>query len=213
MPKQQTYNGLTFNCDEKTGYYLCTCRVGKKRPRLHRYVWETNNGPIPKGHHVHHKNGNRGNNDISNLELMKQGEHLSHHGQMEKNKLISRKNLLEFAQPEAAKWHKSEECREISRKNWYKSLGKYFEVMVTLMCEQCSEEYKVDSLSAKKNSRFCSNKCKSKWRRQANIDVEARECVVCENKFEAKKYRGAKTCSRECKSKLLVFNRNGIKRF
>ena len=24
---------------------------------LHRHIWEAHNGPIPDGHHVHHKDG------------------------------------------------------------------------------------------------------------------------------------------------------------
>ena len=44
MEKYQYYNGLKFTRDEKTGYYL----NATNRIRMHRYVWECINGPIPE---------------------------------------------------------------------------------------------------------------------------------------------------------------------
>lgn len=41
----------------------------------HRLVWESNFGKIPNGYEVHHKDGNKLNNNIENLELVKKGEH------------------------------------------------------------------------------------------------------------------------------------------
>lgn len=36
----------------------------------HRIVWKRHNGSIPKGWHVHHKDGDKLNNAIDNLELI-----------------------------------------------------------------------------------------------------------------------------------------------
>src|SRR5688500_14502873 len=48
--------------------YVCWKENGKQRRMLeHRWVWQRHYGPIPPGHHVHHKDGNRLNNEISNL--------------------------------------------------------------------------------------------------------------------------------------------------
>jgi len=41
----------------------------------HRYVWELANGQIPKGCHIHHIDGNKANNNISNLECILGTEH------------------------------------------------------------------------------------------------------------------------------------------
>lgn len=41
----------------------------------HRYVWEQNRGPIPNGYVVHHINGDRTDNRIDNLELLKKRRH------------------------------------------------------------------------------------------------------------------------------------------
>ena len=46
---------------------------------LHRTIWEEHKGPIPKGHVVHHLNGDKVDNRIDNLSLMSQAEHCFHH--------------------------------------------------------------------------------------------------------------------------------------
>jgi hypothetical protein len=43
-------------------------------------VWEHHNGPIPAGFEVHHKDENKANNDISNLDLMTAVDHAARHG-------------------------------------------------------------------------------------------------------------------------------------
>lgn len=47
--------------------------------REHRFVWEEDNGPVPVGHHIHHKDENKSNNSLSNLELLTHAEHNRRH--------------------------------------------------------------------------------------------------------------------------------------
>lgn len=52
----------------------------KKRERkLHRRIWQEANGPIPEGMHIHHIDGSRENNDLSNLQLVTPEEHYKIH--------------------------------------------------------------------------------------------------------------------------------------
>lgn len=45
----------------------------------HRAVWERAHGPIPAGYVVHHKNGNKRDNSLENLELLIHEQHSRHH--------------------------------------------------------------------------------------------------------------------------------------
>lgn len=69
----------------RSGYVRIT--VEGKRVKKHRWVWEQHNGPIPEGFVIHHKDGNIFNNDITNLELLPDGKHRSHHNNESKSLL------------------------------------------------------------------------------------------------------------------------------
>lgn len=50
------------------------------RPILsHRKAWILRHGEIPENHCVHHKNGDKFDNRLENLELMSSSEHTAHH--------------------------------------------------------------------------------------------------------------------------------------
>lgn len=54
-------------------------RVNGKKMDEHRFVWEQAYGPIPPNHVVHHKNGNKSDNRLENLELLTLSDHAKHH--------------------------------------------------------------------------------------------------------------------------------------
>lgn len=185
-------NGYKFRKDKKTGYWLCTT-LGK---RLHRYVYEQYYGEIPKGYQVHHIDENKDNNDISNLKLMTISEHMKlHMAKRDKNKL--RENLNKNARPKAIEWHKSKEGREWHKEQYSKYADK-FHKKYNYTCKQCGKRFETINI----NSKFCSNKCKSKWRRDNHIDDEERICVICGKIFKTNKYEKTITCSRKCASEL-----------
>lgn len=64
--------------DQGTGYYRVT--LLKARYQVHRVVWELVNGPIPKGLILNHKDRNRANNRIGNLELITASGNARHTG-------------------------------------------------------------------------------------------------------------------------------------
>lgn len=64
-----------------TDFYLriMACRNGRyKRVAIHRAVWEAFNGPIPGRLEVNHKNLDRSDNRLENLELLTHQENVQH---------------------------------------------------------------------------------------------------------------------------------------
>lgn len=72
-----------YRVDEK-GYYRSSSRsIWRKYPGtagyLHRIIYQSEVGPIPPGHVVHHRDGNQENNVPENLEAMPVAEHMALH--------------------------------------------------------------------------------------------------------------------------------------
>lgn len=188
---QQEFNGVT--------YYKCGPYFQKKGKRLHREVWIYHNGTIPKGYHIHHMDGNKSNNGIDNLELIKGSRHLSVHMNTEKAKEHSKKQI-EKIRPLAAEWHRSAKGREwhseLAKKTWKTWESK------TYKCTQCGKEFETKHHYNKNYNTFCSNNCKSQYRRESGIDDIVKICACCGGEFKANKYAKAKCCSVECSRKL-----------
>lgn len=186
-PKYIYYDGLRFCRDDKTGYYLNSTI----RKRLHRYVWEREVGAIPAGYQVHHIDGNKANNDIENLAIMTSTGHQRLHGQEQARKEKSRENIKK-AVKYAPAWHQSEEGRK-----WHSLHSKGHKLpRENKVCDYCGLTYKGIS-----SQRFCSNKCKSAYRRKMRVDDVEAICIVCGKTFMTNKYSGTKLCSLECKGK------------
>lgn len=67
------YNNIKFS-DDGTGHYR-----NRKKGYIHRYIWEKYNNPIPNGYVIHHKDEDPSNNEIDNLQLMTNSEHVILH--------------------------------------------------------------------------------------------------------------------------------------
>lgn len=202
MEKYQESHGERFVRDNRTNYFYSIARYGEKNSRkaMHRRIWELENGKIPDNMHVHHKDGDRCNNDIKNLELLSPSEHMKRHNEKWRNdqELIEKKrnNLKNNVLPKAVEWHKSEEGRKWHSEQYEKTKDR-LHATEKLSCIQCHT-----SFDGKKNKyKFCSNKCKSKWRRESGLDDEIRQCVFCSKSFEINRYSKTITCSRSCSSK------------
>lgn len=64
---------------EGRSYYLSDDGHWRRHTSLHRDVWEAHFGLIPDGYAIHHKDHDKENNDISNLELLTPSEHQRRH--------------------------------------------------------------------------------------------------------------------------------------
>lgn len=204
-PKMVCVDGLRFFLDKHRGYYLGYSN-GKKI-RLHRYIWEKHNGAIPKGYHIHHIDGNRLNNDISNLAMLIASEHESYHNNnlTDAQKAV-RHESLEKARLKAPEWHCSEDGIEWHKEHGKKVASHLKDVKIKKTCKMCGNEFYDNGFN---KALFCSNVCKSKWRRKEGLDNETRKCVICGKEFVTNKYSKVRTCSESCGSILGHRTREG----
>ena len=198
MSIYQEHFGRKFSQCKKTGYWLSTSYT-KTQPRIraHSWVWQNHYGKPPKGYHIHHINEDKSDNRIENLELMKGFRHLGYH--MVKRMISPEykqkcQKQMETIRPLTKEWHRSEEGRawhtfHALRHKFGKGKPQEYE------CSQCAKKFISSKLS---NTRFCSNACKSKYRRENKIDHIKKVCLICKNEFLINKYAKTITCSRKC---------------
>lgn len=198
--KTAIFNGKKYARDDRTGYYLCHDSAGSGS-RLHRDVWRYYNCEIPKGYDIHHKDHDKGNNDIENLQLLKNKEHRKLHGEelTEKERDWRRNNVITNATPAAAEWHKSKEGKEWHRKH-IKEVWDNKEP-ITYKCDNCGKEFKTLNTYSKNSNKFCCNACKSAYRRKSGVDNVERVCEFCGKTFICGKYQKRKYCSVSCSKK------------
>ncbi len=186
------YFGKKFYLDKKTGYWISTTFT--PRCRAHQWVWICIHGTIPKGYHIHHKNGDKSDNTIENLELIQPAAHLIKHMTQERRDQAAK--MCETIRPLTKEWHRSPEGIA-----WHKfhaikckfGNGPSFDYQ----CQQCDKSYK-SKLIAEGRTRFCSNACKSKWRRNAGLDNVERICCMCNAIFQINKYTKTVCCTKKC---------------
>jgi hypothetical protein len=149
----QIFEGKIYKLQKNEKYF----KRGTKW--LHRIIWEHHYGKIPDGHHIHHIDGDRHNNDISNLQLIDGKEHSKLHSKKrwEENYNKMYDNFTLKGQECAKEWHKSEEG-----KVWHSQQAKQSYAnrpIRTLICEVCGKEYQTKHTGITK---YCHNNCKAK---------------------------------------------------
>lgn len=200
----QFHFGKKFYLDKKTGYWISTTCP---KIRAHVWVWESCNGTIPAGYHVHHKDKNKSNNSIENLEILIPRDHVKKHLSEEKRER-SRK-LMEKVRHLTKEWHASAEGRRWHSEHAIKcSFGKWEKRVYE--CQVCSKNYET---SKRSTTKFCSNACKSSYRRRSRVDEVLRKCKKCGKEFGVNKYAKQKFCGRKCGSggrKGKVYKKSGV---
>lgn len=188
----QDFNGKRYHLYAGERYY------SRGTNRLHRVVWEYIHGPIPEGYEVHHIDSNPANNDPANLECIPASVHTEKHHDKASERARSDKQLqlLDRIREKTKEWHGSEAGRL-----WHKAhaIECWKNVPVReKACECCGTTFQYRSAHI---PRFCSNNCKSKWRRDAGLDNVTRICPVCGRPFTCNRYAKTRTCSGSCANK------------
>ncbi|WP_432419668.1 HNH endonuclease signature motif containing protein [Herbaspirillum aquaticum] len=187
---------ISETCQEFQGrrYYRCgkyfQDSSASDERRLHRAVWIAYHGAIPDGHHIHHLDGNRANNQPENLLCMLGEEHCREHGVEQAERLSA---MGKIYQTRTKAWHASEEGRKWHAEHYQKNADKLHK-RHEAECSCCGKKFM--AVSGKKNSgvKFCSKACKAHARRQSGIDDVDRICGKCGATFTANKYAVRKYC-------------------
>ena len=168
----------------KNGYY---CRT--EQYLLHRVIWEAMHGPIPEGHSIHHKDGNKENNEPANLECITQSDHAKRHWEEDYDNWKAKvcENIKQ-----AHIWRGTKEGRASASKH-HKRLWENPKEY-TRKCEECGQEF---STLSRKPNRWCSTLCHSRGYYKESKEI--RNCVDCGNEFEIYKYHKTRTCSMSCR--------------
>ncbi len=155
-------------------------------------MWNNFHGIVPKGFHIHHKDENKSNNNIENLDILSVSNHVRVH--ITEERIERSKKHMEKIRPLTKKWHGSEEGKTWHKFNALKcKFGK--NEPIDYVCVRCSKKFKSSKLS---NTKFCTNACKSAHRRASGLDDIKRECQNCGIEFTKNKYSKIKFCSRSC---------------
>jgi len=175
------YNGYKYTTDH-AGYYRKGSSSQNDYERLHRRVYEDNNGPIPEGWHVHHIDGDKENNEPDNLVALEPSEHIKEH----------HPESIAAAIEAAKEWHST----EVGRK-WHSEHAKvvYSKRVWAEKCGACGESFTRQCIQRPK---YCSNACRSAARRRSGVDSISKKCKHCSAVFESSKYQKRKYCSRGC---------------
>lgn len=83
---------LSFRLRDKNGKY--------HTKRIHQLVYEAFVGDIPKGYHIHHKDGNMQNNRVENLIAITEREHHAIHASLNPNIYGGMRHYNKFVRPE-----------------------------------------------------------------------------------------------------------------
>lgn len=99
-------------------------KTQKTRERMHRYVYRFYYGDIPNGFHIHHIDGNKANNDISNLALLSPRAHNRLHVDERSPETLKKlQDNCDSIRHLTKAWHGSEEGREWHKKHFEKNEG------------------------------------------------------------------------------------------
>lgn len=148
---------IQFHKNCVTGYWVNTTY----KLRLHREKLRIELGLTKeqmKNYDVHHIDGDKDNNDISNLQLINKIKHATMHAEKQVNKKIVK------------------------------------------VCEYCGEKYK-SSINVAHKQRFCSEKCKARYRRANGLNNTVRICKNCGKEFICDNTSKKVFCTRSCAGK------------
>lgn len=189
------YFGKSFY-KQKDGYWVNFMPI-----QAHRWVWINHHGTIPKGMDIHHKDGDKDNNEIENLQMLSRSEHLKEHWKDPELRKERRKQL-DILRKQVHEWLRSPEGRkkqsESSKKAWEKRRKDL------ICCIECGKEI----ITTQPWTKFCDGSCSMRWRRKHKPNLIEEICPVCHKIFSKEKFTPKRFCSISCGAKNSASNRS-----
>jgi len=201
------FNGQRYYRNARVRYYY-----DPTGNLLHHAVWAAEHGPIPAGHHVHHRNHDRGDNAESNLQLLTDTEHWELHAAERRLPAVPPRPCVECGkefQPLAAKAHVLCCSRACGSKKAVRTRAERSKPREEreLVCKQCLSTFRTTATHAV----CCSDECRTARRKARNTgdprydpgrygQPRIKTCPVCGQEFEAKTDH-IELCSRKCRAK------------
>ncbi len=191
--ERMVYHGTVYWVQRSGRYFSSRQPVFGER-LLHRRVWAEQNGEIPEGHEVHHKDRDWRNLSIDNLELMSAADHYAEHSK-ERSEFFTRQErehgYLTRAREAAKLWHASPEGLAWHSQNGVKAWEN--RKRSECICVKCGAPFWSFSPTAK----HCSGRC---YQRDCvrRYFTETRACIWCGKEFVASRHRKTACCSRKC---------------
>lgn len=188
------FNGVEFRrMGGARSYYLSQFKSNHERKTkavgLHVAIFKFYSGKkIPKGFHVHHKDGDPFNNAFENLECIPVKEH----AKKTRRDIAKMSANLERIRPLATAWHQSKQGREWHRKHAIS--GWKNRQLVALVCVECQEPF----TSYFSTALVCSTRCGN--RRRPAPKLHTKICSICSAEFYVTN-KTTKTCSNPCRTK------------
>jgi hypothetical protein len=186
-----------------TRYYLCGNYFKKQAKYLHRELWIAAHGDIPEGMHIHHIDRNTSNNSTANYAMLPASVHISLHQEGRANNNVG--PMLKAAK----EWHNSEAGADWHKEQYEKNCKGKMLTAVTKDCEHCHKTF-TKTVAKPSLLRFCSNNCKSYFRRASGVDNVIRRCVECGDDFTTNKYGKTSRCSPRCSGTAAARARNAV---
>lgn len=173
------------------GYVQIKTAVGLRRwPFEHRVVWESVYGPIPAGHVVHHKNENRADNSIDNLETCaSNGKHMLAHHREKSQDTMRKVGLAGKGRKKSAETRAKMSAYWTGRKKSPEHAAK-----VAAICRRNSENRRGTKLTPAQKAAIIEGR--RKYFARIKMDWSTSVCDRCGKSFVFKRLR--RFCCRSC---------------